>query len=44
MMIEWLIFENHEYIHILRRYLELYLAFDEIDTGDDNRINVDVTI
>ena len=28
----------------LRRYIELYCAFDHIDSGDDNRIDFEVTI
>ena len=26
----------------LRRYIELYCAFDHIDSGDDNRIDAEV--
>ena len=28
----------------LRRYIELYVAFDVIDSGDDNRIDLSVKI
>jgi hypothetical protein len=28
----------------LRRYIELYVAFDVIDSGDDNRIDFSVKI
>ena len=27
---------------MLRRYIELYCAFDHIDSGDDNRIDLEV--
>ena len=28
----------------LRNYIELFCAFDEVDTGDDNRIDLEVII